>query len=103
MRSWLRYVGILATAGMLLTACDSAKDREAKYVEHGKALYASGDIVKASLEFKNALQINPASTEPRYYLGLIAEKQHDLNTAAAAFIRVADDDPKNFDAHVKAG
>jgi tetratricopeptide (TPR) repeat protein len=103
MRPWLRYVGTLLIAGMLLAACDSPKERAAKYVDHGKALYTSGDFVKAALEFKNALQINPASTEPRYYLGLIAEKQHDLNAAAAAFQKVADADPKHYEAHVKAG
>jgi len=103
MRPWLRYVGTLAIAGMLLTGCDSAKEREAKYVESGKALYTSGDIVKAALEFKNALQINPAAVEPRYYLGLIAEKQHDLSAAATAFQRVAEADPKHLEAHVKAG
>jgi tetratricopeptide (TPR) repeat protein len=88
---------------VLVAGCDSPKEREAKYVEHGKELYDSGDIVKAALEFKNALQINPAGTEAQYYLGLIAEKQNDLAGAAAAFQRVADSDSKNFEAHVKAG
>lgn len=104
MRTWLRDLGTLAVASfLLLAACDSPKEREAKYIEHGKQLYEQGDIVKAALEFRNALQINPAGTDAQYYIGLIAEKRNDLSAAAQAFQKVADADPKHFDAHLKAG
>src|SRR3569623_977829 len=70
---------------------------------NGKALYESGDMSKAAVEFKNALQIQPASLEAQYYLGLIAEKQGGGGAAAAAFQKVADADPKHFEANRKAG
>ena len=39
-------------AALLLGACERPKEQEAKYTEHGKALYEQGDLVKATLEFK---------------------------------------------------
>jgi tetratricopeptide (TPR) repeat protein len=90
-------------AALSLGACSPPKEQEAKYTEHGKLLYQQGDLVKAALEFKNALQINPVASEPQYYLGLIAEKQHNIGAAMDAFRKAADADPKNFDANLKAG
>jgi tetratricopeptide (TPR) repeat protein len=104
MRMWFRCAGAFCIAALLLVgACDSPKDLEAKYIAHGKSLYESGDLVKAALEFKNALQIDPAALEPQYYLGLIAEKQKRFDAAAASFQRVADADPHHFEANLKAG
>lgn len=104
MRAFFRCAGALGVAALLLLgACDSPKDLEAKYVANGKALYESGDFAKAAIEFKNALQIQPASLESQFYLGLIAEKQDKFDAAAAAFQKVADADPKHFEANRKAG
>jgi tetratricopeptide (TPR) repeat protein len=88
---------------LALCACGSPKEQEAKYIAHGKELYESGDIVKAALEFKNALQINPAGVEAQYYLGLIAEKQHDYPAAFSAYQKAADEDPHHYEAHLKVG
>lgn len=97
-------VGMLGiVAALLLGACERPKEQEAKYTEHGKALYEQGDLVKATLEFKNALQINPLASAPQYYLGLIAQKQNNIGAAMDAFRKAADADPKNFDANLKAG
>jgi len=97
-------VGMLGIAAILLLgACEKPKEQEAKYTEHGKELYDQGDLVKATLEFKNALQINPLASVPQYYLGLIAEKQHNIGAAMDAYRKAADADPKNFDANLKAG
>jgi tetratricopeptide (TPR) repeat protein len=103
MRLFRLPVWLGLAASLALAACDSPKQREQQYVEHGKALYDSGDLVKAALEFKNALQINPVGVDAQYYMGLILEKQNDLGGAANAFRRVADEAPQNFDAHVRAG
>src|SRR6185369_785678 len=104
MRPLRLCVGMLGIAAVaLLGACEKPKEQEAKYTEHGKSLYQQGDLVKAALEFKNALQINPVASEPQYYLGLIEEKQHNIGAAMDAFRKAADADPKNFDADIKAG
>jgi len=104
MRILFRCAGVVAIAALLwLGGCDSPKDLEAKYIANGKALYEGGDMAKAAVEFKNALQIQPASLESQYYLGLIAEKQTKFDAAAAAFQKVADADPKHFEPTARRG
>jgi tetratricopeptide (TPR) repeat protein len=102
----LRKRGLLGLAivlGLILAGCDSPKQKESKYIESGKALYESGDLAKASLEFRNALQINPSGVEAQLYLGRIAEKQRDVAGAAVAYRKASNNDPKNYEAHLKAG
>jgi tetratricopeptide (TPR) repeat protein len=94
---------ILIIGLFLLTACGSPKEREAAHLQSGKALYADGDLVKAILEFRNALQINPTGTEARYYVGLILERQGNFPAAISAFQEVSMQDPQNRDAHLKLG
>ena len=52
---------ICTLAGLLaLTAAGCGQeDRAQTYLERGQELYDQGNLVKARLEFKNALQIDP--------------------------------------------
>ncbi|MBI2257159.1 MAG: tetratricopeptide repeat protein [Proteobacteria bacterium] len=93
---------LLATL-LLAAACGSPQEREAKHIESGKALYDSGDLVKAILEFRNALQINPRGVEARYYVGLILERQGNLPAALSAFQEVSLQNPTHRDAQRKLG
>jgi predicted Zn-dependent protease len=96
-------LGLAFALGLFLAGCDSPKEKEAQYIQHGKTLFESGDLAKASLEFRNALQINPAGVEAQLYIARIAEKQRDVAGAAVAYRKAASNDPKNFEAHLKAG
>ncbi|MEZ5830888.1 MAG: tetratricopeptide repeat protein [Dongiaceae bacterium] len=91
------------TAILLLAACDSPQEREAEYLKNGKALYESGELSKAAIEFRNALQINPTGTEAKYFTGLIFEKKGNLARAASAFQEVALQDPNNREVQLKLG
>ena len=73
----MRFYWIAAFFALFLAACDGPEEREAKYLERGRELYEQGEYTKASLEFKNALQIKPNGVEGRYYLGLIAERRNE--------------------------
>jgi tetratricopeptide (TPR) repeat protein len=88
---------------LLVAACGSPQEREAKHLESGKTLYDSGDLVKAILEFRNALQINPRGVEARYYVGLILERQGNLPAALSAFQEVSLQDPSHREAQRKLG
>ena len=88
---------------LVLAACGSPQEREAKHIASGKTLYESGDLVKAILEFRNALQINPRGIEARYYVGLILERQGNLPAALSAFQEVSLQDPNHGDAQRKLG
>jgi len=48
----------------LLAGCGGPEARKQKFFEKGKALYEKGDYVRARLEFKNALQIDPKFKRP---------------------------------------
>ena len=89
------------TIAIGLAGCDGKQNREADFIERGKAQYAQREFVKAALEFRNALQINPIGIEAQYYLGLISEKTNDLPNALQAFTRVTEQDPKNIPAQIK--
>jgi tetratricopeptide (TPR) repeat protein len=104
MRFQLTSVRSCAIAAMLLlAACDSPQERAAEYLKNGKALYESGDLSKAAIEFRNALQINPTGVEAKYFTALIFEKKGNLPRAMSAFQEVALQDPNNRDAQLKLG
>jgi len=86
-----------------LLACDGAEEREAAYFERGKSLYEAGDYNKASLELRNARQINPLNHEALYYLGLIAEKKGDYRGAYNAFQSVIDQVPGHVGSNLHSG
>src|SRR5262245_59396635 len=88
---------------LLLAACDSPQEREADYLANGKALYESGDLSKAAIEFRNALQINPTGVEAKYYTALIFEKRGNLPRAMSTYQEVALQDPNNRDVQLKLG
>lgn len=90
-------------AMLLLAACGSPEQREAEHLKNGKALYESGDLSKAAVEFRNALQINPTGVEAKYFIGLIFEKKGNLPAAIGAFQEVALQDPNKRDVQLKLG
>ena len=47
-----------------MASCGSSEDSAAGFVESGKKLVAEGNVDKARLEFKNAIQIDPRMAEP---------------------------------------
>ena len=86
-----------------LIACDGAEEREAAYFERGKTLYEEGNYRKASLELRNARQINPLNVEALFYLGLIAEKENDFRGAYKAFQAVIEQEEAHVGANLHAG
>jgi tetratricopeptide (TPR) repeat protein len=90
-------------AMLLLAACDSPEEREAAYLKSGKELYASGELSKAAIEFRNALKINPTGVEAKYFSALIFEKKGNVPRAISAFQELALQDPNNRDVQLKLG
>ena len=88
---------------LVLAACDGADEREANHRLRGKELFEQGELTKAKLEFRNALQIKPTSVEAIYYLGQIAEAENDLSTATTAYRQVVEQDAKHVPAQLKLG
>jgi tetratricopeptide (TPR) repeat protein len=68
-----------------LQGCGGAEARKARALERGQQYLAAQNYPKASVEFKNALQIDPNDADALYYIGFAAEKSGDLRNAAQAY------------------
>lgn len=94
---------LIASMVQLLTACGGAEDRKAKYFERGMELYEQGNYVKAKLEFKNVLQIDPKDAEGHFMFGQIMEKEQNWRKAYALFLRAVELNPKHVGALTHLG
>ncbi|MEM7173053.1 MAG: tetratricopeptide repeat protein [Pseudomonadota bacterium] len=97
-----RLFGLLC-ALLLIAACDGPEQREAAHFERGKTFLEEGNLTKASLEFRNVLQINPRSVEGRYHLALVAEAQGNFERAFADYTKAAQQDSQHIPSLIKIG
>jgi len=72
--------GLLCLA-LVLAGCGSSHARFESYMARGKAYFAAGNLDKASVEFRNALQIEPRSDDAFYFNGRVAERRGNLREA----------------------
>ena len=94
---------VLSLAIVSLIGCGGAEDRKAKHFERAKSLYEQGNYVKARLEFKNVLQIDPKHVESLYMLGQVAESEQDFAAAYRNYNRAVKLDPEHVGARVHVG
>ena len=79
---------VLAAAVMILAlaaACGGPEEKKVKFFNRALELFEKGDYVKARLEVKNALQIDPKYAEGYQLLGRIEQKTANLKEAFGAF------------------
>ena len=95
-KSLLSLAAVSAVACML-AACGGAASRSARYLERGQEYLAQGNLEKARVEYRNALQISPTSAVARYQSGLVEEKLGAYQQAAQFYQGTIDID-KGHDA-----
>ncbi len=95
----LRYllIALLVVAG----CARSPKQREARYLDLGKKLLQKGDYARAGLEFRNAIQSEPADAEPYYQLGLTYLGTGNRGAALTCLRKATELDPKHAAAQLK--
>jgi tetratricopeptide (TPR) repeat protein len=94
----------LAACGIaLLVACSGPEAKKMKFFSKGKALYDKGDYVKAKLEFKNAIQIDPKYSAAYQMIGMVALRENDLKGAYGFFSKAVELDPANRAAQYELG
>ena len=99
-----RLVAILIIALALFTVgCSGPEEKKMKFYNKGKELLEKGDYVKASLEFRNALQIDPKFPDAYYMLGLVELRKGEVRKAYGAFAKTVELDPKHYDAQIQMG
>ena len=88
---------------LILAACGGPEEKKAKFYSKARELYARGDYVKARLEVKNAIQIDPKFAEGYLLLGLVEQKDGNLRGAFGAFTKAVELNPELNAAHVELG
>jgi tetratricopeptide (TPR) repeat protein len=94
---------LVAAAAGTLAACSTPEAKVEGFNKRGEALLQKGDLVKARLEFQNALQINPSAAPALYGLAVVAERSRDWKAAYHLLGRVVELQPTHLDALVKLG
>ena len=93
----LNVVAVLALTA-LLAACGGAQSRFASHMKRGEAFYAAEDYAKASVEFRNAMQIEPLNAKARLAAGQAAERLGKPREALGLYQSVLDAAPDNLEA-----
>lgn len=94
---------LLLAAAVTLAGCSTPEGKVESFNRRGQELLQKGDLVKARLEFQNALQINPTAVPALYGLALVAERSRDWQAAYHLFTKVIELQPTHLDALVRVG
>lgn len=97
----LEYAALVAALICALAGCGNSHSRYQGYIERGRRYLTAGNLDKASVEFRNALQIEPRNDEALYLNGRVAERRGNLREAVEYFQSAVDVDPK--DVRARAG
>ncbi len=76
---------LLLVLTTLVVSCASKEKKRARFLDKGKALYEQGDYVRARLELKNALQIDPKFADAYCLLGKVELKDKNFKQAFGYF------------------
>jgi tetratricopeptide (TPR) repeat protein len=87
----------------LVLACGGPEEKKAKFFGKAKELFERGDLVKARLEAKNALQIDPKFAEGYRLLGQIEMQAGDFKAAYGAFGKAVELKPELLAAQIELG
>lgn len=88
---------------VLLTGCTGAEARRQSHIERGQTYFAQGDYARASIEFRNAMQVSPKDPQARLLAGETAERLGRYRDAAGLFQSVVESNPDNVRARVDLG
>lgn len=95
--------GIVLVASVMLAACSSPEEKAQGYLEQARKLYEAGDTVRAEVELRNALQVQPRNAQALYLLALIDERKEEYPKVLGSLLMAVEADPKFVDARVKLG
>ena len=98
-----RFLAAACVATLVIAGCGGAETRKAKHLEKGQQFLAAGNLEKARVEFRNALQIAPTDSEARYENGLVDEKLGNPREAAQFYRGAIDVNTDNVQARAGLG
>jgi tetratricopeptide (TPR) repeat protein len=89
--AWPAAIAVL----LALTGCGGSQSRYLGHLERGKQYLSAGNLEKASIEFRNALQISPKDSDAAYFNGIVAERRGEIGKAVGFYQAAVDDAPHN--------
>jgi len=98
-KTMLHLLGVCLLAIALL-ACSSPEEKAAAYVKNGDLLLQQGSLEKATLEYRNALQINQNLPDAWYGLARIYERKQEWEQVYAALIKIRDTHPEHVEGRI---
>lgn len=96
-------VGCLLILLLTLSACSTSEEKMQKFLDKGNALYQQGDYVKAVLEYRNAITIDPGRAETYYLAGQAELKQGKVQEAYAFFMKAVEKQADHSGANIQLG
>ena len=103
----LKYRGLACVAGiaiiavLLLSGCANPAEKRAKFVETGKRFLDKKDYPRATLQFRNAIQVAPKDAEAHYELALAYLGMGATQQAVGELNKAAELDPKHLPTQLK--
>lgn len=96
-------LSVLILAATLLAGCTGAEARRQSYIERGQAYFAQADYTHASIEFRNAMQVDPKDPQARVLAGEAAVRLGRYRDAAGLFTSALQSNPEDIQARVDLG
>src|SRR5262249_27134350 len=82
------FLGVLAA--ILVSACGGAHSRYVSHLARAQQYLAQGNLDKASIEFRNALQIQPKDPDALYGVGRVGELRGNFREAVGLYQAAVD-------------
>jgi tetratricopeptide (TPR) repeat protein len=100
MKKQIFHVAAMLLLLTALVACSSPEEKAAGYIENADELLQEGDLKKAELEYKNALQINQNLPDAWYGLAKIHERRQEWKQVYGTLNKVREMAPNHVDGRV---
>ena len=94
---------LVLALSVALAGCGGPEEKKAKFHSRALELFDKGDVVKARLEVKNALQIDPKFAEGYELLGRIELKEGNFKGGFGAFSKAVELKPELSVAQLELG
>ncbi len=86
-----------------IAACSSPEEVMQSHYENGMELLEENDIIKASIEFRNALQIDDTFVPAWYGMSLVEEENEEWDKVIMLLSKVVELEPTHVTAQVRLG
>lgn len=95
------YIAVALLAAVQVAGCGSPEEQAQEHYERGMELLAKNDTVRASIEFKNALQKKKDLIGAWRALATIEEQNRNFSGVAAILRTISELDPNDTDARLR--